>query len=44
MRDVYDPQWLAEQGISILKGTDLMQFIETLQPVPLTMIHAQFRA
>ena len=42
METVYDPQWLAEQEISILKGTDLMQSIDALQPVPLTTIHAHF--
>ena len=42
METVYDPQWLAEQEVSILKGTDLMQSIDTLQPVPLTTIHAHF--
>lgn len=40
METVYDSHWLAEQGVSILKGTDLMHSIETLQPVPLTPTHA----
>ena len=39
METVYDLDWLAEQGVSILKGTDLMHSIETLQAVPLIPVH-----
>ncbi|HBE20889.1 MAG TPA: cysteine synthase [Cyanobacteria bacterium UBA11149] len=44
LETMYNPDWLTQQGITILQRTELIQTIESLKSIPLTVVQGSIAA